>query len=81
MKQLSLLILIGGFAAGGLLAQESPEIKLPAPAPAPAAAPEAAPATAGADHPAAPTMKKHAKGHKQGKHHRKKADPSPAPKP
>ncbi len=83
MKKLTLFILVSGLAAGGLLAEESPEIKLPAPAPAPApaAAPEAAPAGTPADQGTAPAKKKHAKGHRKGKGHHKKADAEPAPKP
>jgi hypothetical protein len=66
MKKLTILSLFLGFTVSGLLAEDSPTVKLPSTAPAPAAAPATAPAASG-DSAAAPAAKKHTK-----KHHKKK---------
>jgi hypothetical protein len=60
MKKLTILSLLFGFTVTGLLAEDSPTVKLPSTAPATAPA-------ASADSSAAPAGKKHTK-----KHHKKK---------
>lgn len=76
MKKFALLFVLSGFAVTSLIAEDSAQVQIPAPAapaantPAPAATPNASTQTAG----------KHGKKHHK-RHHKKKAETAPAPTP